>query len=361
MGQPLKIVIISPFQFRLKRGIERFTFSIANQLAKRGFEVIVYAWATKADKVQWGLWETGIKIRKVPDSRYFQSNVAGLFYNFWLRKDKPDICAINFLYHGEQSLPSTFRYLYILNTPASEVPDRYAFIQDRLHRFPFIRFVAVSEMVKREALPFLRDKMISVIFNGVDTSVFVPVLTGRIDKQGKTKIITAAALEERKGIQHMIHLLGNAGKAFRENIQYDIYGEGAYRESLYQLIAQYNLQNYISIHSPVNNLQEILPNYNLFCLMSHGEAMPMAPLEAMACGLPVLCADCPPFDEFITPDVGLLVSPAKTDKIIEFILRLKDDSTASMFASAARKHSFLFNWDIVTDKYEQLLTEYRAA
>ena len=38
------LVIISPFQFRLRRGVERFTYDLANQLAKGyKFNIIVYA------------------------------------------------------------------------------------------------------------------------------------------------------------------------------------------------------------------------------------------------------------------------------------------------------------------------------
>ena len=357
----LKLVIISPYQFRLKRGIERFTWSIANGLARRGISVTVYTWAASAETASWGEWHPNVHVRKVPHSRYFQSFIAGLFYNHWLKKDQPEIIALNFLYHGEHRLPRNKKYLYILNSPASETPKRYAFIQKQINRLDKIWFVAVSEMVKREALPYLRNKPVSVIYNGVDTAVFVPAPKDAGVPHKKIKLVTVAALEKRKGIQHMLTLLGKTDKTTQQKIQYDIYGEGAYRGELVALIRQYSLQDCVKIMEPVNNLHELLPGYDLFCLMSHGEAMPMAPLEAIACGLPVLCADVPPFDEFMSPEIGLAVNPANREQIIHFILGLRNTTRAHSYAAAARRRSLQFSWEIAADKYTSLLTTFRSS
>ncbi len=321
-------------------------------------KVIIYSWAAVSDAVQWGEWEPGVTIRKVPASRYFQATIASFCYNKWIRKDNPGICAINFLYHGEQRLPKNYKYLYILNTPASEVPQRYAYIRRKLAHFPLMEFVAVSEMVKREATPYLPDRRVSVIFNGVDTDVFVPPNGANNHQHDKINVITAAALEERKGIQHLLMLLAKPGNAVRNNIQYDIYGDGAYKPMLEKIIRENQLDDCVSLHAPVNNLQEVLPRYDLFCLLSHGEAMPMAPLEAMACGLPVLCADVPPFDELITPEVGMAVNPNNKEKILDFLLHFRETAGTKSYSSAARKHSLLFSWDIIADKYEHLIREY---
>lgn len=357
----LKIVIISPYQFRLKRGIERFTWSIANGLARRGISVTVYAWAAPAETASWGEWYPGVHIRKVPYSRYFQSFVAGMFYKHWLKKDQPEIIALNFLYHGEHRLPHNKKYLYILNSPASETPQRYAFIQKQIDKFDNMWFVAVSEMVRREALPYLRNRPVSVIYNGVDTALFAPAPNNSGVRHEKIRLVTVAALEKRKGIQHMLILLGKTDRVIRQKIQYDIYGEGAYRFELEALVRQYGLQDHVKLMRPVNNLQELLPRYDLFCLMSSGEAMPMAPLEAIACGLPVLCADVPPFDEFMSPEIGLAVDPANREQIIQFILGLRNTTKAHDYAAAARARSLQFSWEIAADKYASLLTTFQSS
>jgi glycosyltransferase involved in cell wall biosynthesis len=354
----LKIVIISPYQFRLKRGIERFTYSLANSLADRGVTVVLYVWSAIGDTINWGDLKPGIIMRKVPALRYLQSHAASWYYRRWLKNDQPDITILNFFYHGEHLLPGNKKYLYILHSPASEVPGRYRFIQKQIKYFESIEFVAVSKMVKREAIPYLGNKPVSMIYNGVDTTAFVPVNKTNL-KKGKIKLITAAALEERKGIQYMISTLGNNNRTTRECIQYDIFGDGPYKSVLQGLIWHHHLEDCITIRKPVNNLQEILPEYDLFCLMSRGEGMGIAPLEAIACGLPVLCSDHPPFDEFIDPEIGFSVNPDNQEAMMEFILNLQNPELGKKYASAARIKSLQFSWDTAADQYLNLLTKFK--
>jgi glycosyltransferase involved in cell wall biosynthesis len=352
----LKIVIISPYQYRLKRGIERFTACLANSLADRGVTVILYVWSGSRGTIFWGDLKPGITMRKVPALRYLQSRAASWYYRRWLKNDQPDITILNFFYHGEHLLPVNKKYLYILHSPASEIPGRYRFIQKQIKYFESIEFVAVSHMVKKEAVPYLGNKPVWMIYNGVDTSAFVPVKKTK-ENYNKIKLITAAALEERKGIQYMIHMLGNNSKTQREHIQYDIYGEGSYKPVLLELIRHYHLENCITIQKPVNNLQEILPEYDLFCLMSRGEGMGIAPLEALACGLPVLCSDRPPFDEYISPDIGFSVNPDDHEAMMRFILNLENPDIRVKYSLAAREKSLQFSWDIAADHYLNLLTK----
>ena len=122
-------MIISPFQFRLRRGIERFTYSLSNQLAADyNLDIIIYSWEND-ERVNWGDWHKNIKIRKVPYLRYYQNFLAKLFYYFWVRKDSPTAVLINFLYHGEYSLPKELNFYYVLHSPASLIQHRYEYIE----------------------------------------------------------------------------------------------------------------------------------------------------------------------------------------------------------------------------------------
>ncbi|MDO6429410.1 glycosyltransferase family 4 protein [Flavitalea sp. BT771] len=347
----IRIVVISPYLFRLHRGIERGTYSLANKLARRGVRVTIYSWSAPRSPVNWGRWHPGIKIRTVPSVRYLQSLLASWFYKIWLRMDKPDVVILNFLYHGEHRLPAHHKFLYILHTLASGVPGRYRFIRQQIRRFPSMEFVAVSEMVKREAMPYLGDRKITVIHNGVDTELFVPADNQAANDADHIKIITAAALDEQKGIHHIIKLLGSLSEEDRRHYKYDIYGDGHYKDALQSLIRQLHLEKVVALKQAVNNLHEVLPRYDLFCLMSEAEAMGMAALEAIACGLPVLTSDCPAFKEFITPDIGLTVSCADSRQIMEFINDCKSKRRENNWSHAARERSLQFSWDVVADKY----------
>ncbi len=344
----MRLVIISPFQFRLQRGIERFSFSLANELSKRGIQVIIYTWDI-SNKVDWKDWHSAIKIRKVPKFRYYIQFFASIFYRFWLWMDNPDRIILNFLYHGENKLPANYNYFYVLNSPASQVPHRYSFISSQLPRFSRLEFVAVSEMVANEARIYLKERSITVIPNGVDTLKFHPKPSeNRFD--GTIKLISAAALEERKGIQFVIKAISQ----FPEfNIIYDVFGAGAYKNELDSLIAQYNLSEKVRIHAPVSNLEDVLPEYDVFCLLSKGEAFALAPLEALSCGIPVLVSEYSPFDELVKGCYGLRVNERDTYAIInaiKYLAQLKINKQ-----NVIRQAAIPYDWQNIAQKYTELL------
>jgi glycosyltransferase involved in cell wall biosynthesis len=352
----MKLVIISPFQFRLHRGIERLTFSLANALAEKGFSITVYAWEGIEHNVDWGKWHPAIKIRKVPAVRYFQSLVAGFFYRNWIRRDNPDYIFLHFLYQGENKLPAKRKYIYILNSPASQIENRYVYIQRQLKRFKNLEFVAVSQKVKKDAIPYTEGRKITTILNGVDTDLFKPRVNGVAQPAELIRIVSAAALEERKGMQYVISALGKMEESQRQKIRYDIFGEGPYKEKLQDLIHSYDLEKIVSLKQPVNNLSEVLPQYDLFCLLSSGEAFGLSILEAMACGLPILASNFEPFNEIVDEKFGACIDPKDTEGIIRFISNCKIQNYKNDWAAASREKSMNFNWEKVAEDYKNLLS-----
>lgn len=71
-----------------------------------------------------------------------------------------------------------------------------------------------------------------------------------------------------------------------------IYGEGAERANLENLIATLSLQNKVFLPGITKNIPDILINADLFVFPSHYEGFPNALAEAMAVGLPVIASNC---------------------------------------------------------------------
>jgi len=348
----MKIVIISPYQFRLHRGIERFTYSLANQLAEDyDLEIIIYTWAAKKP-VEWGKWQERIKIRKAPRLRYFQEWLARFYYWCWIKKDNPKCVLLNFLFHGENSLPKDRRYIYVLQYPASQVPQRYVYIQKESRKFSNLYFVAVSRMVEKEALPYIAQRRIEIILNGVDIARF-----SNLDYQtfpSKTlRLVTLAALEERKGIQFVIKAI----KLLKDvDISYDIYGDGPYREELLLLIGKLDLSSLVRVHKPIDNPADIYKNADIFCLLSKGEAFPLAPLEAMASGLPLIVSQYPPFEEFVPEEVGIRVEREDAFGVAEAIKSLMDPKKREEFGRQGRRLAEeKYSWKIIAKQYYKIL------
>ena len=74
--------------------------------------------------------------------------------------------------------------------------------------------------------------------------------------------------------------------------QLTILGEGAMRSALEELRLQLQLTDRVHLPGLVTNVPDYLRQADLFVMPSRIEGFPMALCEAMACGLPVLAADC---------------------------------------------------------------------
>ena len=69
---------------------------------------------------------------------------------------------------------------------------------------------------------------------------------------------------------------------------------------------------------PIDKVEEVLPNYDIYCQLSDGEAFGLSIIEAMACGLPVMLYDIPPFNMLFPSD-----KVVKVDRNVEGDLKNK--------------------------------------
>ncbi len=129
-------------------------------------------------------------------------------------------------------------------------------------------------------------------------------------------LVAVGRLDPRKGFDLLL-------KAFHQirdrypDWQLTILGEGTTRAELEDLRAQLQLTDCVHLPGAVKNVPDYLHQAELFVLPSRVEGFPMALCEAMACGLPVLAADClsGPRDLIEDGVNGILVPPEDVDAL----------------------------------------------
>ncbi|MBD0823877.1 glycosyltransferase family 4 protein [Aestuariibaculum marinum] len=142
-------------------------------------------------------------------------------------------------------------------------------------------------------IKFFNDKVlkskVSFIPHGIDTSVFKP-LKSRGEKE-RFSMCCVGNINPNKNqlflIRSLLHL--------PENVDLYLYGraEMQYLSLLQDEVNIYKLQNRVYFKGFVDNitLPKVFHKHDLFVLASHQEGLPVSVLEALACGLPVLCSD----------------------------------------------------------------------
>lgn len=151
------------------------------------------------------------------------------------------------------------------------------------------RVIAVAEAVRehwRHVLPRGSGQTI-VIHNGVDTDSFRP-RKALLEAPNLPVIGTAARLMPSKGIENLLQalkLLSDEG--LRPVLR--IAGAGPLRADLEQLAGTLGLRDNVKFLGRVANMPEFYRSIDLFALPSvAGEGLPLAIIEAMATGLPVV-------------------------------------------------------------------------
>ncbi|HEY5409239.1 MAG TPA: glycosyltransferase family 4 protein [Caulobacteraceae bacterium] len=111
------------------------------------------------------------------------------------------------------------------------------------------------------------------------------------------------------------------------------------------------------------DVAEILPAFDVFALASEREEMPMAVLEAMAAGLPVVAVDTGGLPEMVAEgETGFLVGARDTTAMGERLQRLADDpALRARMGAAGRARAFAdFGRGPIVERIEAVLAEAAA-
>ena len=222
---------------------------------------------------------------------------------------------------------------------------------------------AVSRFVAEETRRLLNlgNVPIEILPNPVDTAKFrpmpqVPVIPARI--------VFVGTLCEKKGIRQLVHAMREILAAV-PNAHLVAYGRDSrdpaagrsYRERLEAALAP-DARGRIMFKDHVQNAQlpAELAAAEVLVYPSHMEAHPVAWLEGMAMGKPVVASRTGPGSEIIEDGTcGLLCNPHDPHSIAQSIIRvLKDRELANRLGTAARNRAVAeFSVDNLVVKNEQ--------
>jgi teichuronic acid biosynthesis glycosyltransferase TuaC len=192
--------------------------------------------------------------------------------------------------------------------------------------------VAVSaDLASRISTLEPQSAPVDVIYNGVDLHRFAPAVD-RVELRHRlglpvsgTGICTVSRLAEAKGIPELVSAFRAVLKA-NSDVWLVIVGGGPLESRLRSWVG--DLDGHLVVTGPIEHAQ--VPQYlkaaDVFALPSHREGVPVAMLEAMACGLPVVVTAVGGIPEVVTDgSTGLLIHPRDEHELAESLNRLVRD------------------------------------
>lgn len=345
-------------------GAERMIERISPVLKNRGYDVRVMAFKGYGP-ISENLKEKSIECYALNGAGRFDFRVIWRYY-LYLRRLQPDV-VIAFLYRAY--IPTRI-ICWLLEIPCiSSVRDVQRW-QNSFHKFiervtaPLSsKIYACSYGVKEYLLTEvgLTEKEIIVIHNGISVGEY-QISQNKIKKRRELGlkenipvIGTVSRLHEpKKGIKILLEAAEELSK--KNKCQFIIIGSGKDENILKKMADEKKLP--VIFTGQRKDIPELLDIMHVFVLPSLYEGLPVALLEAMAAGLPVVATDVGGVSEVVEEGkTGFIVEPGNKRKLISKIERLlKYPQLRKNFGGEGFKRiKRNFSIDKTVDRIESLL------
>jgi glycosyltransferase involved in cell wall biosynthesis len=173
------------------------------------------------------------------------------------------------------------------------------------------KVVAVSDQV-RDALTRIVPKLaVTVIPPGVAMNRYVPA--DKLAARRKLGLPVEAQIVGCVGRLVPVkahHVLIHALSQLPRPVVCAIAGDGPELNNLKNLTRELGLQDRVHFLGHRDDLWQIYPAFDVFCLPSEAEGLPRTILEAQACGIPVVASHVGGIPEAVHPQASMLVPPS---------------------------------------------------
>jgi glycosyltransferase involved in cell wall biosynthesis len=221
------------------------------------------------------------------------------------------------------------------------------------------RFVGISKDCAN-TLAIAGAKEISVIYNGVDAQRLKTKKEWLIKEN--LEIISVGRLFEPKNYTLLINVMAVFFKRntnLENKVSLVIVGEGPLKEKLQQQISDLKLTNQITLFGNSNNVPALLHNADIFVMSSAWEGVPIALLEAMMTGLPIIATDVGGCRDVVEECLaGVIVPPGN---VIDFSKALEkmvlNDSFRKKCADNSLEKSQKYNISEAANKHIEMYAE----
>jgi glycosyltransferase involved in cell wall biosynthesis len=175
-----------------------------------------------------------------------------------------------------------------------------------------------------------------VVPNGIEVEHFAGNTAPTI-REGARRLLCVARLVEQKGQDILLRALP-AVRAAAGPIVLTLLGDGPERARLQSLAASLGIAEAVRFGGVVPDVAPYLAEATVFVLPSRYEGMPLALLEAMAAGVPVVASAVPGNRDVVQDGTdGILVPPGDPDALARGLVKiLTNREMAARLAVAAR-------------------------
>ena len=216
--------------------------------------------------------------------------------------------------------------------------------------------IAISQSTKSDLVKYLNtpESKISVIYNGVDHNIFKPyepyqMRPYHVTLSHKPYILYVGSERRRKNLGGLFEAFATLRQEFPELKLVKVGGPGRSRQSRSETLKKLSSLGITEDVTFVDYMSELELAYyyssaTLLAYPSLYEGFGLPPLEAMACGCPVVTANTSSLPE-VVGEAGIMVNPYDTRSLVQAMRRvLTDDKLRDNMIRKGLEQSKKFSW-----------------
>lgn len=211
---------------------------------------------------------------------------------------------------------------------ANDIFPQRTLLREKLGRARFVNCISCWHRAFYQSLVDRPDDDYPIVRCGVDTMTYQ--LTPAPGKQ-RLEVLSVGRLVEKKGMDVLIHSIGEIARAGGPSIRLRIAGDGPQMEELRELVAALPPLAEVELLGDTDNDQvmELMSDADVFALpcrvtkSGDRDGIPVVLMEAMARGRCVISGDLETIRELIEHDrSGLMIPPGDQNALTQALIRL---------------------------------------
>jgi L-malate glycosyltransferase len=210
------------------------------------------------------------------------------------------------------------------------------------------KVVAVSKQVQKELQEQgVKPEKLLTIYTGIDTTKFVPEKEYNLRKElhlEEDTILVGIVAVLRRAKRHQ-ELLETFSKIENKKARLIIVGDGPQYNNLIEYAKKLNIQNRVIFLGHREDINLLLPNFDIFTLTSEHEALGTSLLEAQSCGVCVVASNVGGIPETLKEGkTGFLFN--NFDELKQYLEKLLDDENLRKALGQNARENILANFSV---------------
>ena len=345
-------------------GAETVCAELCLELQKMGHSVVAVSLSPAQSKLTRALTEGGVDLRLLGKNLGLDLNCV-LRLRALIREVRPQVIHTHLHALKYAALAQFgFRPIPILHTVHNQAQEEAVKLDQHIARYLFHRGkalpVALSQEIRTSiaALYGIPEERIPIVANGIDLHRCLQKTDYAL--HSPPRLLHVGRFYPQKNHEIMLEALkllkfrGIAPKLI-------CYGDGPRLKEMQALTKEMGLENQVEFPGLCDNVYPKLAHGDVFLMPSKWEGVPMAVIEAMATGLPVVAARVGGLPNLVADGVdGILIEPTPENLAQAIEDLLKDETRRQELGQAACRSAQRFGSEAMAKEYEALYTARRG-